>query len=98
MRKIIFIDVDGTLVNYENVLPDSAVEVIRSARQQEHKVYICTGRSRAEVYENIWNIGLSPRRTDHSRILREKKSKARYCLRNIPQHDLGRQTVSRRPE
>ena len=58
MNKIIFIDVDGTLVNYENVLPDSAVEAIRSSRQQGHKVYICTGRSRAEVYENIWNIGL----------------------------------------
>ena len=58
MGKILFIDVDGTLVDYENNLPESAVEAIRLARKNGHKVYICTGRSRAEVYENIWNIGL----------------------------------------
>jgi hypothetical protein len=58
MVKIIFIDVDGTLVTYENILPPSAVEAIRTARKNGHKVYICTGRSRAEVYDYIWDIGL----------------------------------------
>lgn len=58
MSKVIFIDVDGTLVSYENILPVSAVEAIRAARKNLHKVYICTGRSRAEVYQNIWDIGL----------------------------------------
>lgn len=58
MNKILFIDVDGTLVDYENNLPDSAVEAIRQARKNGHKVYICTGRSKAEVYDEIWNIGL----------------------------------------
>ena len=58
MSKIIFIDVDGTLVDYENRLPDSAVEAIRQARKNGHKVYICTGRSKAEVYPEIWAIGL----------------------------------------
>lgn len=58
MSKIIFIDVDGTLVDYENNLPESAVLAIRKARENGHKVYICTGRSKAEVYQNIWDIGL----------------------------------------
>lgn len=58
MGKIIFIDVDGTLVNYENRLPASAVEAIRTARKNGHRVYISTGRSRAEVYDEIWAIGL----------------------------------------
>ncbi|MBR5636426.1 MAG: HAD family phosphatase, partial [Pseudobutyrivibrio sp.] len=58
MKKVIFIDVDGTLVDYENNLPDSAVSAIRKARENGHKVYICTGRSEAEVYQNIWEIGL----------------------------------------
>lgn len=58
MGKIIFIDVDGTLVNYENELPKSAVLAIRKARENGHKVYISTGRSKAEVYQNIWDIGL----------------------------------------
>ena len=57
-RKIIFLDVDGTLVDYKGRLPESAAAAVRLARQQGHKVYICTGRSRAEVYSEIWDIGL----------------------------------------
>ena len=49
---------DGTLVDYENHLPESAVTAIRLARANGHRAYICTGRSRAEVYPNIWDIGL----------------------------------------
>ena len=37
---------------------ESAVDAIRKARANEHKVYICTGRSKAEVYPNLWEIGL----------------------------------------
>lgn len=58
MGKIIFLDVDGTLVDYENRLPQSAVTAVRSARKNGHRVYICTGRSRAEVYQELWDIGL----------------------------------------
>lgn len=58
MSKIIFIDVDGTLLNYENKLPDSAKKAIQQARKNGHRVYICTGRSKAEVYDYIWDIGL----------------------------------------
>ena len=57
-KKVILIDVDGTLVDYENDLPPSAVKAIRMARAQGHLVYICTGRSRSEVYDEIWNIRL----------------------------------------
>lgn len=57
-KKIIFLDVDGTLVDYENRLPESAVEAIRKARKNGHRVYISTGRSKAEVYQNLWDIGL----------------------------------------
>ena len=57
-NKIIFLDVDGTLVDYEGRVPVSAVEAVRGARANGHKVYICTGRSRAEVYPEIWEIGL----------------------------------------
>lgn len=58
MSKIIFLDVDGTLVDYEGNLPQSAVEAIRRARAKGHKVYFCTGRSKAEVYPPLWDIGL----------------------------------------
>ena len=58
MGKVVFLDVDGTLVDYENHLPKSAVKAIQKARQNGHKVYICTGRSKAEVYQELWDIGL----------------------------------------
>lgn len=58
MSKIIFLDVDGTLVDYENRIPESAIKAIRKARENSHRVYICTGRSKAEVYPELWDIGL----------------------------------------
>ena len=57
-RKIIFLDVDGTLVDYEGRIPKSAIQAIRAARKGGHRVYICTGRSKAEVYQELWDIGL----------------------------------------
>ena len=58
MGKVIFIDVDGTLLDYENKLPASADRAIKEARKNGHRVYICTGRSEVEVYDYIWDIGL----------------------------------------
>lgn len=58
MSKIVLIDIDGTLVDYANNLPDSAVEAIRTARKNGHKVYLCSGRSKAENPQKIWDIGI----------------------------------------
>lgn len=57
MKKIIFLDVDGTIVDYDNRIPESAIKAIRQAREKGHLVYVCTGRSKAEMPEEIWNIG-----------------------------------------
>ena len=58
MSKIIFLDVDGTLVDYHNRIPESAAIAIRQARANGHKVFVCMGRSRAEVQPELWKIGL----------------------------------------
>lgn len=58
MSKVIFLDVDGTVCNYEGRVPASAVRAIRGARARGHLVYLCTGRSRAEVYPELWDIGV----------------------------------------
>ncbi|BAH81879.1 Cof-type HAD-IIB family hydrolase [Streptococcus dysgalactiae] len=58
MSKVIFLDVDGTLVDYDNRIPVSAVKAIRQARDNGHKVYVSTGRSRAEMQPEIWDIGI----------------------------------------
>lgn len=58
MSKIIFLDVDGTLVDYHNRVPESAVKAIQQARQNGHYVFVCTERSRAEMQPELWDIGL----------------------------------------
>jgi len=55
--KVVFLDVDGTLVDYSLRTPPSAVEAIRAARRAGHQVYLTTGRSRAEIYPELWEIG-----------------------------------------
>lgn len=45
-RKLIFLDIDGTLcVPGSNVPPASALEAIRKARAAGHLVFLCTGRN-----------------------------------------------------
>lgn len=45
-RKIIFLDIDGTLTEPGcNEVPESAVWAVRQARRQGHYVYLCTGRN-----------------------------------------------------
>ena len=47
-QKLIFLDIDGTLVTAgSNVPPDSALAAIRSARAKGHKVFLCSGRNYA---------------------------------------------------
>lgn len=57
-KKIIFIDIDGTLFDYnQQIIPASAVHAVRMARQNGHRVYLSTGRSLAEIYPYIWEVG-----------------------------------------
>ncbi|SBW10882.1 HAD-superfamily hydrolase [uncultured Eubacteriales bacterium] len=56
--KVIFLDVDGTLVNYEGKVPESAVRAVRECQKKGNRVYLTTGRSKAEIYPSLWDIGL----------------------------------------
>ena len=50
-KKILFLDVDGTLIDYEAKLPLSAEKAVNMARENGHLVYICTGCSKAEILQ-----------------------------------------------
>ena len=56
MKKIIFLDVDGTIVDYDNHIPDSAKIAIQQSRKNGHLVFLCTGRSKAEMPNEILDI------------------------------------------
>ena len=44
--KLIFLDIDGTLTEPgSNVPPFSAMEAVKEARKNGHKVFLCTGRN-----------------------------------------------------
>lgn len=90
MSKILFIDVDGTLTNYKNEIPASAVDAIRAARTNGHKVYLCTGRSKAEIYDDIWAIGLDgliggngAYVEDHDNVVTHKLITLEQCKRAV---------------
>ena len=90
MSKVLFVDVDGTLVGKTNTPPASAVRAIREARAKGHKVYICTGRSKAEVYDDIWAIGLDGMIggngcyiEDHGQVIMHQKIEREDVLRMV---------------
>lgn len=57
-RKIIFFDIDGTLVDTEDhSIPQSAVEAIRLARQRGHLAYINSGRPYMGIDPRVKAIG-----------------------------------------
>ena len=50
-------DIDGTLVNDHGIIPASAKEAVRKAREKGHLVFICTGRLKAELFPDILEVG-----------------------------------------
>ncbi|MCO5533671.1 HAD hydrolase family protein, partial [Enterococcus faecium] len=50
-KKIIFLDVDGTLCDDAGNVPESARQAITAAHKKGHEFFLCTGRSKAEITE-----------------------------------------------
>lgn len=56
--RVLFIDIDGTLVDYHGQLPASAATAISRARQAGHLVLLCSGRAKAEIPEELWQLNI----------------------------------------
>lgn len=56
-RKVVFLDVDGTLLNDHGRVPASAAHAVREARANGHHVLLCTGRCEAELWPEVSAIG-----------------------------------------
>ncbi len=56
-KKLIFLDIDGTLVS--SMAPPSALAVraVQKARENGHKVFLCTGRNMPIIGRDILDIG-----------------------------------------
>ena len=57
-RTAVFLDIDGTLCNYNGEVPPSAGDAVRAARKAGHVVVLCTGRFRAGIYPELWEFGV----------------------------------------
>lgn len=49
MSKYIFFDIDGTIWDEKNNIPDSTREAISLLKANGHKTFICSGRGRANI-------------------------------------------------
>lgn len=56
-RKLIFLDIDGTLINAFSKPTALVAEAIRRARANGHKVFLCTGRNMPLIPDEILDIG-----------------------------------------
>lgn len=48
--QIYFLDIDGTLVDFQGKLADSALKALETAKSNGHKLFVCTGRQRSQIY------------------------------------------------
>lgn len=48
-KKAVFFDIDGTILNRDNFIPESSIEAIQSLRKNGHLVFLCSGRCRGYI-------------------------------------------------
>ncbi|KRN89653.1 HAD family hydrolase [Ligilactobacillus ceti] len=58
MVKHIFLDVDGTLCDYQHQVPESAKTAIKLTRAKGNQVYLCTGRSAKQIGPDLMSLGI----------------------------------------
>lgn len=57
MRKAVFIDIDGTLIDDAHAVPASAKAALAKAKANGHLLLFCTGRNSPEVPSYLWDLG-----------------------------------------
>ena len=50
MGKALFFDIDGTLENFQGTMPDSARDALKKVQAAGHKIVLCSGRSKCQIY------------------------------------------------
>ncbi|MCR5763796.1 MAG: Cof-type HAD-IIB family hydrolase [Treponema sp.] len=76
--KIIFLDIDGTFLDFSGIIPESARQAVLAARKAGNKVYINTGRPKSELYDNIKNVGWDGYICSNSLYIEDKGIVLRY--------------------
>lgn len=56
-KKVLFFDIDGTLVGFDGKLADSTTKALNLAKKRGHKIVLCTGRSHCQIYPWLLEFG-----------------------------------------
>lgn len=56
-EKLLFFDIDGTLVNFKGQMPESARAALKEAQKNGHKIFLCTGRGKGQIYPFLLDFG-----------------------------------------
>ena len=54
--KIVFLDADGTLFHHSGYIPSSALDACNHAQKNGHKICLCTGRQKVEIFGDLTKI------------------------------------------
>jgi Cof subfamily protein (haloacid dehalogenase superfamily) len=52
-KKLIFLDIDGTLTDFYGRIPLSAKKALNLAKQAGHQLVLCTGRTKSEIPKEV---------------------------------------------
>lgn len=55
--KLMFFDIDGTLIPFRGQLPESAQYALRRAKAEGHQLFLCSGRSECLISKELLGIG-----------------------------------------
>lgn len=57
-RQILFFDIDGTLIDEKkDIIPESAKQALKLAKKNGHLLFICSGRCKAIIPEEVLDLG-----------------------------------------
>lgn len=88
--KLLFFDIDGTLLDYTGKMPASAKEALRQARLAGHRLVICSGRSGHQLSD--WMF------TDFDGIINCTGARVIFKQNVIYEHFVPREDVRRARE
>lgn len=56
MGKVLFFDIDGNLIPFKKTMPESTKRALKRAKENGHKIVICSGRSRSQIQGPILEV------------------------------------------
>lgn len=57
--RVVFLDIDGTMVDISGKIPASTKQALKLAKARGHKLVVCSGRSRFQIYDELLEQGFS---------------------------------------